>query len=99
MPKKILLIIFLCCLLLITGCDKKINQNDGKERIYLSNSYYNKGDFVKVKSKNLEDLKKETYVLFTYNNYCSLPISCEDVFKKFMEQYKIDFLSIPSKGH
>ena len=34
-------------------------------------------------------------MLFTYNNFCSLPISCEKIFKSFASDYKIDFLSMP----
>ena len=93
MLKKIFLISIL--IISITGCTKKINQNDNKERIYLSSNYYNKGEFISVKQEDLNNLGKETYLLFTYNNYCSLPISCEEVFKKFMETYKIDMVSIP----
>ena len=91
--KKILLI-FLSILLLV-GCTHKINQDDDKERIYLSDSYYNKGEFVDIKPKDLLDKVNDTYLLFTYNSYCSLPVSCEDIFKSFAKKYKIDFLTIP----
>ena len=97
MLKKIF--VFLLCLfiLLPTGCffDKKIKQDDNIQRLYLEDKYYNKGNFINIKSNDLKKLENYNYVLFTYNNYCSLPISCEDIFKQFMEKYKIDFLSIP----
>ena len=89
--KKVLIIIF--SILLLTGC--KINQDDGKERMYLSDSYYNKGEFIELKSDDLSDKVNDTYLLFTYNNYCSLPIPCEDIFKSFAKKYKIDFISMP----
>ena len=89
--KKVLLIIF--SILLLTGC--KINQDDGKERMYLSDNYYNNGEFIELKSNDLLDKVNDTYLLFTYNNYCSLPIPCEDIFKSFAKKYKIDFISMP----
>ncbi len=93
MFKKFILI--LTILTLFTGCDKKINQNDDKERFYLENKYYNKGEFITIDSSKFDDIKDESYVLFTYNNYCAFQVSCEDIFKSFMELYKIDFISIP----
>ena len=89
--KKVLMIMF--SILLLAGC--KINQNDSKERMYLSDVYYNKGEIIDVKSDELLDKVNDTYVLFTYNNYCNLPISCEEIFKSFAKKYQIDFISIP----
>ena len=94
MNRKIFIIIICILLLLTTGCTKKINQNDDIKRLYLTDKYYNKGNFIQVSNDDLSKLDDETYVLFTYNNYCTLPISCENIFKEFMEKYKIDFLSI-----
>ncbi len=88
--KKIFIIML--SFLILTGC--KLNQNDGKERMYLSNQYYNKGEFIEIKSSDLLDKINDTYVLFTYNSYCNLPISCEDIFKSFAKKYDIDFISI-----
>mgnify|MGYP004456714797 CR=1 FL=1 len=65
------------------------------EKIYLSNKYYNNGDFIDIDSDQLSKLNNDKYVLFTYNNYCALSIPCDEIFKKFMDKYKIDFLSIP----
>lgn len=85
--------IIMLSFLVLTGC--KLNQNDGKERMYLSNEYYNKGEFIEIKSNDLLDKVNDTYVLFTYNSYCSLPVPCEDIFKSFAKKYDIDFVSIP----
>ena len=93
--EKIFLFILLGVLLLITGCTHKTNQNDGKERIYLSDEYYNKGEYVKISKKELTGKENETYLLFTYNNYCNLSVPCDQIFAKFMKKYNIDVLSIP----
>ena len=87
---KKILIIFIC--LILTGCFFSKKQNDNKYRIYLSDKFYNKGEFNDV--DNLDKLDKDTYVLFTYNPYCNLPISCEKIFESFMKKYNIDFVSI-----
>ena len=82
--KKVVL--FIITLLIITGCNKT-------EKIYLSDKYYNEGNYISV--KNLDGLEKDSYVLYTYNYYCSFKISCEKVFKEYMNKYKIDFISMP----
>ena len=85
--KKIVLLIVI---LLLTGCT--FNKSD---KFYLNNKYYNKGEYIKVDSKELESIKDESMIIYTYNNFCNLPIHCENVFKEFMDKYKIDFISIP----
>ncbi|MGM9850329.1 MAG: thioredoxin domain-containing protein [Bacilli bacterium] len=84
--KKVVL--FIITLLLITGCKEK-----NIEKFYLNNKYYNEGKFITI--KNIDDLKNDTYVLYTYNNYCTFKKPCENVFKEYMEKYKIDFYGMP----
>ena len=86
--------VFLIIVLLLTGC--KLNQDDGKERLYLSEKYYNSdGKYIDISREDLLDKEDETYILFTYNNYCNLSVPCDQIFEVFMKKYKIDFLSIP----
>ena len=75
-------------ILLITGCKER-----QIEKFYLNNKYYNEGKFIRV--ENIEKLKKDSYILYTYNNYCTFDKPCENIFKTYMEKYKIDFVSIP----
>ena len=84
--KKI--IILLLPLLLLTGCKKQ-------EKLTLTEKYYNEGNFITVNT--LDNLEKETYILYTYNNYCTFEIPCDKIFKEYMEKYKIDFISMPFK--
>lgn len=87
------LVLLLISIVIIAGCfNKKINQNDNKERIYLSSEYYNKGEFLEV--DNLDNLSDKTYIVFTYNNFCNMSVPCEKIFESFMEKYSIDFLKI-----
>ena len=80
--KKTLLIIIL---LTLTACTST-------QKTYLENKYYNEGNFIEI--KNIDNLENETYILYTYNNYCTFEKPCEDVFKEYMEKYKIDILKI-----
>ena len=90
--KKIVVIVL--SVFLLTGCfNNKTNQDDGIERINLTISYYNKGEFIKV--DDLTGIDDDTYVLFTYNNFCNLAVSCDKIFESFMKKYSIDFISIP----
>lgn len=78
---------------LLTGCIL-IKQ----ERFYLTDKYYNKGEYVKISSSELENIKNDSMIIYTYNNFCNLPIHCETIFQEFMDKYKIDFISIPFSG-
>lgn len=84
----------LIILFMVTGCfNNKINQNDGIERIYLTDSYYNNGNFVEV--NDLNNLDNDTYVVFAYNNFCNFSVPCDKIFESFMTKYDIDFIKIP----
>ena len=93
--KKLIYITSIIIILCIVARIYTKKQNNISYPIYLENKYYNNHTFIKVNSEELSKLKKENYILFTYNNYCTLPISCESIFEEFMKQYNIAFLSIP----
>ena len=84
--KKIVLLI---AIFLLTGC-----VFSKQDKFYLNDKYYNTGEYVKVNSNGLNNIKKESIIIYTYNNFCNFPIHCENVFKEFMDKYKIDFISI-----
>ena len=85
--KKIVLLI---AIFLLTGCI--LNKT---EKFYLNDEYYNKGDYISLDSSTLESIKDNSMIIYTYNNFCNLPIHCENIFKEVMNKYKIDFISIP----
>lgn len=86
--KKIYYVVLCILLLFITGCKKS------NEKISLDKKYYNTGEFINVNSEEVSKLDSENYILYSYNNYCAFSVPCEDIFKEFMNKYKIDFLSI-----
>ena len=91
MAKKICFLL----LIVIIGLISLLIINNNSDKIRLSKKYYNKGEFIKVNSSDIEKLKNDTYILYTYNNFCSFSIPCEDIFKEFMNKNKIDFISMP----
>lgn len=86
--KKIYYLLICILILVTTACTKQI------DKVTLDNKYYNNGEFINVNSEELSSLEDDTFILYTYNNYCAFAKPCEDVFKEFMTKYKIDFLSI-----
>ncbi len=90
MLKKVFLILLSC--LLLVGCSKK--EEFDANKVTLDNTFYNKGEFIDIKSDYLKNQNLKNYVLFIYNSYCTLKIPCEDIFKEYMKKEKIDFLSM-----
>ena len=82
MKKLVLLII----VFLLVGC------TNNKE-FSLTEKYYNKGELISITADEITS--NESFILYTYNNFCSLPIHCENIFKEVFEKNKIDALSIP----
>lgn len=82
--KKLFLVLLI---ILMVGC-----KNESTNKFYLDDKYYGEGKFAEV---NGNDLRNENYVVYIYNNYCSLNISCDTIFKKVMDKYNLTFLSLP----
>lgn len=87
--KKVTLII-LITLLILTGCSNK-----EITKVYLSDEYYKDSKFISIAANEVDSLKDDTYLLYTYNNYCTLEVPCEDIFNSFMSLYNISIKSIP----
>lgn len=87
--KKIFLVICII-MLFICGCEKENNNS----KFYLDNKYYKDGKYIKIDESDIKK-NKGSYVLFTYNSFCTLAVPCEDVFEDFMKENNIRFLSIP----
>ena len=100
--KLIILTISILLIILIIGGGIYLYLNyDSHEytgtEFYLDDIYYNKGDYITITTEDLNDLltNKNTFLLYTYNNFCSLPIPCAQIFEEVMDKYKIDILKIP----
>ncbi len=86
MLKKILL--FVVCMCLLTSCS-------GNKKIYLSNEFYSEGNFKEINNDSINQYNNKTYLLFTYNNYCILPIPCDKIFLEVAKKNNISILSMP----
>ena len=97
MNKKVGFILLGVLLLSIVGivlCFQQGKKVDHKKFSLASYYYTDEADFISVTPESLNALE-ENYILYTYNSFCSFPISCDSIFKEFMETYHIAFLSIP----
>lgn len=88
MSKKIIVLALLVILLGI------LIYNHGK-KIYLSDKYYNASEYISVTKKDLDKLKNNNFLLYTYNSYCTFKVPCDSIFKKVMDKYNISILSMP----
>ena len=93
MKKKIIIIFTIIISILVFTTI--LNNNNNKNKFYLEEKYYNNNSFIETNSKDIKKLSKESYILFTYNNYCTLPIPCEYIFEDFMKKNNISIISIP----
>lgn len=94
MKKKLLIIVPIFIILVIIVLIK-IPNNKKIEKFYLEDKYYDSNGLIKIDSNTYKDIKKESYLLFTYNNYCKFNIPCEDIFETFSNDNNIAILSIP----
>src|SRR5574344_783200 len=90
--KRIIFIVILIVLIILGVL--LITKNN---KYYLDDKYYASGKYILEDSSQVNKLidNKSSFILFTYNSYCSFPIACEDVFKEVMLKYKIDIIKIP----
>ena len=86
MKKYILIFI---ATIILTGCSN--------DTIYLEDNLYNNNEFISIDSTSINNKLDTTYLLYTYNNYCSMKIPCENIFKSVMEEYNISMYSISYK--
>lgn len=86
MTKKIVLVLFVF-LLLLTGCTNN--------KFSLEDKYYQKGEYIEINYKDYNKIKDESFVLFTYNNYCQFSVPCDEVFLSVMKKNNISFLKMP----
>lgn len=91
--KKIIIIISI--IIVITLTIILMNMNNHK-KFYLNDKYYTSNEYIKIDSNYLNNLinNKESFLLYTYNDYCSLKIPCDNIFKEVMEKYNISIYSI-----
>lgn len=87
MKKYILIII----IILLGGC------SSNKSNIYLEDKLYSNNGFIDIDSSYIEDNLDNNYLLYIYNNYCSMKIPCENIFKEVMDNYNISMYSISFK--
>ena len=93
MNKKV---IFVIIPLLLIGIITFVLMNNKSDKFSLEDKYYGTGEFIDVSNSELENIikNKENFLLYTYNNYCSLPIPCDSIFGSVMKEYGFNILQI-----
>ncbi len=86
------LLVLLTILIVITGC-----KDSKKGKFYLDDKYYSNGSYIEITKDDLDNLQNEkaSYLLYTYNSYCTFKIPCDTIFEEVMKKYNIDVLSMP----
>lgn len=81
--KNVLLVII--SIFLLTSCNNKFN---------LSSKYYENSEYINITKNELNNIENENFLLFVYNNYCSLKIPCDTIFKSVMDKYNFSINQI-----
>ena len=95
MNKKLILPLVIIILLLLIVLGLFLRPKQEIKKVYLSEEYYQEGNFIEMNSEDMETLKDKTYILYIYNSYCKFPIPCDSIFEEFMTSYHISFVSMP----
>lgn len=93
MSKKVIisLISLIVLLLVIFIC---VYERDSK--FYLDDKYYLSNEFIPV--DNLKEIGNDSYIMYTYGDFCAFSTPCEDIFKSFMDEYNISFIKMHYDG-
>ena len=87
--KKVLLLLTIV-LFIFTGCEKE-------DRFHLDDKYYGNYKFIDIDNTKIDELQKNkaSYLVFTFNPYCTFQKPCDEVFEEFMKTYNISIYNIP----
>ena len=85
---SILLILVVGSILFIFNMNKQFK---------IESKYYNNKGLTSIDIQKLNNLldNKESFVLFTYNSYCTFKVSCDGIFNNVAKEKGIEILQIP----
>lgn len=96
MNKKLVIIII--TLIALIGIGSSIMYFSKKnEKFYLDDTYYGKGGLNDISIKEVNKLieNKKSFILFTYNDFCSFSVPCDTIFEEVSKKLDIEILQIP----
>ena len=70
-------------------------KNKNNTKFYLTDKYYNEGTAIKMNGDEVNNILNDSFILFTYNNFCGMAKPCEKVFDAVLKEKKIDYITIP----
>lgn len=96
MNKKIIATIITLVVLIGIGISIILIYNN-KQKFYLDDVYYNKSGLKDVTTKDIDKLikNKKSFILFTYNDFCTFSVPCDSVFEEASNSLDIQILQIP----
>ena len=96
MNKKLIIIIVV--LVVLIGIGSSIMYFSKKnEKFYIEDTFYNKGGLQDISINEVNKLikNKKSFVLFTYNDFCTFSVPCDSVFEDTSKSLDIQILQIP----
>ena len=96
MNKKLIIIIVV--LVVLIGIGSSIMYFSKKnEKFYIEDTFYNKGGLQDISINEVNKLikNKKSFVLFTYNDFCTFSVPCDSVFEEASNKMNIEILQIP----
>ncbi len=92
MRKILTILVVIFSIFILCGCEK---QKEDDSKIYLDSKFYKKSEFITVKADEFNKINARTYLVYTYNSYCTFSVPCEDVFREVMDKYNISMYGLP----
>lgn len=83
MIKKVVLVL---SLFILVGCQSKFSLED---------KYYQNGAYIEINYNDYNKIKDESFILFTYNNYCQFDVPCDEVFLEVFKKNNLSVLKMP----
>lgn len=96
MNKKLIIIMITLVVLIAIGVTIILTYNN-KEKFYLEDVYYSEGGLKDTTIKEVNNLvkNKKSFILFTYNDFCTFSVPCDSVFEEVSNKLNITILQIP----
>ena len=86
-----------CIVIFIVGLCFVLYFSLRSTKFFLETEYYKKNGLVDVSSSEVEQLikQKKSFLLFTYNSFCSFSVPCDTVFEESAKEKNVIILQIP----
>ncbi len=97
MKNKLPIIAVICLIIILFLAINFLTNSHSSKNQIIEKEYYNSKGLVITNTKTVNKLikNKKSFLLFTYNDYCTFTIPCETIFENVAIDNKIEILKIP----